>query len=84
MKSEMLQIQQYLNVHPLLKKEVGLRRKYVVLLNFFVEKQGKGTLWSKQMIKLYANKIAGGDFELEKEKTTDQRRIEKVKFWKYR
>ncbi len=35
MKPEMLQVQQYLNVHPILGKNEGLRKKYVVLLNFF-------------------------------------------------
>ena len=84
MKPEMLQVQQYLNVHPILGKNEGLRKKYVVLLNFFVEKQGRGDLWSKQMLKLYSDKIVGEGFELGKEKTKDLNIIEQLKFFKYR
>ncbi|WP_026508218.1 dynamin family protein [Butyrivibrio sp. MC2013] len=84
MKPEMLQVQQYLNVHPILGKNEGLRKKYVVLLKFFVEKQGRGDLWSKQMLKLYSDKIVGEGFELGKEKTKDLNIIEQFKFFKYR
>lgn len=84
MKPEMLQVQQYLNVHPILGKNEGLRKKYVVLLNFFVEKQGRGDLWSKQMLKLYSDKIVGEGFELGKEKTKDLNIFEQFKFFKYR
>lgn len=84
MKTEMIQVQQYLNVHPILGKNEGLRKKYVVLLNFFVEKQGRGDLWSKQMLKLYSDKIVGEGFELGKEKTKDLNIIEQFKFFKYR
>lgn len=84
MKPEMLQVQQYLNVHPILEKDQVLRKKYVVLLNYFVGKQGRGDLWSKQMLKLYCDKIVGKDFDLGKEKTKDLSIIEQFKFFKYR
>lgn len=84
MKPEMLQVQQYLSVHPIFGKNEGLRKKYVVSLNFFVEKQGRGDLWSKQMLKLYSDKIVGENFELGKEKTKDLGIIEQFKFFKYR
>ena len=84
MKPDLLQIQQYLNVHPILGKDQVLRKKYVVLLNYFVGKQERGDLWSKQMLKLYGDKIVGKDFDLGKEKTKDLSIIEQFKFFKYR
>ncbi len=84
MKTEMLQMQQYLNIHPIFEKKEDLRKKYVVLLNYFVEKLGGDDLWSKQMIKLYSDKIVGKGIELGKEKTKDLSIIEQFKFFKYR
>ncbi len=84
MKLEMLQIQQYLRIHPILKKSEKLKNKYIVLLYFFIEKQGKGDLWSKQALKLYGDTIVGNTFKIGKEQTKDLSIIEKFKFFKYR
>lgn len=84
MKTEMLQVQQYLNVHPIIGKNEGLRKKYVVLINYFVGKQGRGDIWSKQMFKLYGDKIVGKNVEFGKERTRDFSIIEQFKFFKYR
>ncbi len=84
MKVEMLQVQQYLKIHPVIGKGERLRRKYVVLLNHFVRKQGRGDVWSKQMLKLYSNMIIGKDVWSEKEKIRDLSIIEQFKFFKYR
>ena len=76
-------MQQYLKIHPIYEKKEDLRKKYVVLLNYFVEKLGGDDLWSKQMIKLYSDKIVGKGIELGKEKTKDLSIIEQFKFFKY-
>lgn len=44
----------------------------------------RGDLWSKQMLKLYSDKIVGKGFELGKEKTKDLSIFEQFKFFKYR
>ncbi len=84
MKPEMLQVQQYLNIHPIVDKDKGIRKKYFVLLNYFVEKQGKGDLWTKQELDLYKKAIVGNDVELANSKTVDFSIFEKFKFFKYR
>lgn len=84
MKPEMLQIEQYLRVHPVLKKDGTLQKKYIGLLNYFVSKQGRGTQWSKQMLKLYSDKIIGEEFQTDKEVAKDLNMLEKFKFSKYR
>lgn len=83
MRPEMLQLQQYLNVHPILGKTDGFRKKYVVLLNYFVLKQGRCDLWSKQMLKLYGEKIVCKDFEVGKEYARDLSVLEQFKSFKY-
>ena len=84
MKPEMLQIEQYLRVHPVLKKDGTLQKKYIGLLYYFVSKQGRGTQWSKQMLKLYSDKIIGEEFQTDKEVAKDLNMLEKFKFSKYR
>ena len=83
MRPEMLQLQQYLNVHPILGKTDGFRKKYVVLLNYFVLKQGRCDLWSKQMLTLYGEKIVCKDFEVGKEYARDLSVLEQFKSFKY-
>ena len=40
-KAEMLQIQQYLNVHPVMEKNDSLKKKYVSLIYYFVNQYEK-------------------------------------------
>lgn len=84
MKSELLQIQQYLNVHPIFEKNDSLKKRYVVLINYFIGKQSKRNLWAKQTYKLYCDKIVGQGLDVEKLKTKDLSMLEQFKFFKYR
>jgi len=83
-KSELLQIQQYLNIHPIFEKNDNLKKKYVVLINYFIEKQSGKDLWAKQTFKLYSDKIVGKDLDIENIKAKDLSILEKFKFFKYR
>lgn len=80
----MLQIQQYLNLHPILKKDKKLRYKYMVLLKHFVDVRGGNDLWVKQMLRLYAEKIIGQGADFEETQVKDLRIFEKFKFFQYR
>lgn len=83
-KAEMLQIQQYLNVHPVMEKNDSLKKKYVSLIYYFVNQYEKKDLWCKQLFKLYSNKIVGESFEAGKEKIKALSLFEHFKFFKYR
>ena len=80
MKPEMLQVQQYLNVHPILDKKVSVKEKYVALISYFVSEQKSKDLWCKQALKLYFDRIVGNDFEIKKENTKDLSLFEQFKF----
>ena len=84
MKPEMLQVQQYLQVHPILKKDMTLKKKYVALITYFVSEQKNKDLWCKQTLRLYCDRIVGDGFEIKKEDTKDLSLFEKFKFFKYR
>ena len=84
MEPEMLQVQQYLNVHPILDKKVSVKEKYVVLITYFVNEQKSKDLWCKQALKLYCDRIVGDDFEIKKENTKDLSLFEQFKFFRYR
>ena len=71
MKTEMLQVQQYLKVHPILKKDMTLKKKYVALITYFVSEQKNKDLWCKQTLRLYCDRIIGDGFEIMKEDTKD-------------
>ncbi len=53
----MLEIQQYLDLHPLKKMSLKLKSKYMVLLAYFISRTGSEDMWSKQMLKLYDSKL---------------------------
>lgn len=84
MKAEMLQVQQYLNVHPILDKKLTLKKKYIALISHFVSEQKSKDLWSKQALNLYCERIAGNNFEIKKENTKDLSFFEQFKFFGYR
>lgn len=84
MKAETLQVQQYLNVHPILGKNATVKEKYVALISHFVSEQKNKDLWSKQALKLYCDRIVGDDFEIKKENIKDLSLFEQFKFFKYR
>lgn len=84
MQLELLQIQQYLNVHPVLEKNDSLKKKYVVLINYFIGKQSGRDLWTKQTYKLYCDKIMGQELDVEKIKINDLNILEWFRFFKYR
>ena len=84
MEPEMLQVQQYLNVHPILDKKVSVKEKYVALITYFVNEQKSKDLWCKQALKLYCDRIVGDDFEIKKENTKDLSLFEQFKFFRYR
>lgn len=84
MKPEMLQIQQYLSVHPITQKDARLRRKYISLLSYFVKNQGRGDLWSKQCLALYKSHIMDTDEDVNCDTAKDLSWFEQFKFFKYR
>ncbi len=84
MKPEMLQVQQYLKVHPILKKDMTLKKKYVALITYFVSEQKNKDLWCKQALKLYCDKIIGECYEIKRKNTKDLSLFEQFKFFKYR
>lgn len=84
MQMEFLQLQQYLNVHPIIKKNDSLKKRYVALINYFIEKQNGSDLWGKQTYKLYCDKIVGQEKNIEKTKEKDLSIFERLKFSKYR
>jgi small GTP-binding protein len=84
MKPEMLQVQQYLNVHPILEKKASVKEKYVSLISYFVSEQKSEDLWCKQALKLYCDRIIGDGFEIKKENIKDLSLFKQFKFFKYR
>ena len=78
MKPEMLQIQQYLNVHPINKKDATLRKKYISLLTHFVKNQGRGDLWSRQCLALYTDAIVGTGEEIDGDRESHKHVIASV------
>lgn len=57
--SDMLQIQQYLNIHPVIKEDKKTRDRYLLLLNYFIGKQAVRNLWSKRVLELYRRQLSG-------------------------
>lgn len=84
MKVSMLQIQQYLELHPVLKKDEKIRYKYIVLLGRFVDALGGNGIWTKQMLGFYAKKIIGQKVSLKELQAADLRILEKLRFFHYR
>ncbi len=84
MKPEMLQVQQYLNEHPILEKNATVKEKYVSLISHFVGEHKNKDLWCKQALRLYCDRIIGDGFEIKKENTKDLSLFEQFKFFKYR
>lgn len=83
MDHKVLQMQQYLDVHPVLGRGDRLRVKYVELLGYFLGKYGVGDLRVKQLASLYACKITGLDAEVGfRGKELNQQ--EQFQFFKYR
>ena len=54
-----MEISQYIGIHPILDKDLKLRRKYLILLNYFCGIDKKNNIWERQLWNLYADKIAG-------------------------
>ncbi|SDV99360.1 small GTP-binding protein domain-containing protein [Kandleria vitulina] len=84
MKPEMLQVQQYLNVHPILEKNATVKEKYVSLISHFVSEHKNKDLWCKQALRLYCDRIIGDGFEIKKENIKDLSLFKQFKFFKYR
>lgn len=84
MKAAMLQIRQYLDLHPILKKDEKIRYKYIVLLKHFIDMQGGNELWVEQMLRLYAEKIIGQKVSLKELQAKNLSILEKYKFFQYR
>lgn len=82
MKNSMLQIQQYINIHPILSKDDRIRVKYADLLQYLVDKQGKRDIWTKQLLKLYIDKIGLNENQSGKSSKTD--RVKPAKLVRYR
>lgn len=59
MKKEMLQVEQYISLHPVLEKDVKYRSAYVSLLKYICEKYSKKDQWRKSMISLIKEKFIG-------------------------
>lgn len=81
MKVEMLEIQQYLVLHPVAKMNTRLKTEYMALLEYFVSETGSRDIWDKQMLKLYSSKLGVADSE---DKTKDLIFFDKFKFCHYR
>ena len=81
MKAAMLEIQQYLVLHPVVKMNTKLKTKYMALLKHFVSESGSRDVLDKQMLKLYSSKLGVAD---SKDKIKDLSFLEKFKFFHYR
>ena len=84
MKPEMLQVQQYLSVHPILEKNANVKEKYVALISYFVGEQKNKDLWCKQAIKLYCDRITSDGYGIKIENTKDLSLFKQCKLFKYR
>lgn len=84
MKPEMLQVQQYLSVHPILEKNANVKEKYVALISYFVGEQKNKDLWCKQAIKLYCDRITSDGYGIKIENTKDLSLFKQFKLFKYR
>ena len=58
---EMLEISQYLKVHPILRKKRSIRIRYVSLLFSFCKGAVKENVWSRQVLQLYTQAILGAE-----------------------
>ncbi len=60
MEKEILQLQQYIDLHPIMYKDKKYRIAYVSLIKYICEKCKDDNQWSKSMIQLMREKIMGG------------------------
>ena len=81
MNLDMLGIQQYLHLHPVVNLETKLKTKYMKLLQHFVSEAVSKDIWGKQMLQLYSSKL---DVSSNIDKIIDFGIIEKFKFFHYR
>ena len=81
MDARLLELQQYIQAHPLLKKSTKIKKKYLSLLTYFVSSFGEGDLWAEQMLKLYVSK---SDVNEVNDKPEDLSFFQRFKFSKYR
>ena len=63
MRSSMLEIQQYLDLHPVAKMNLQLKTKYINLLKQLIAEMGSKDLWVESMIQLYSLKLCDGSQE---------------------
>lgn len=57
MRASMLEIQQYLDLHPVAKMNLQLKTKYINLLKQLIAETGSKDLWVESMIRLYSLKL---------------------------
>lgn len=79
-----MEISQYIGIHPILNKDLKLRRKYLILLNYFCGIDKKNNIWERQLWNLYADKIAGECINAAAVTAKDLNILQKFKFMKYR
>lgn len=92
MMNERLQIQQYIEQHPVMYKDKKYRLAYVSLIKHLCEKSAEGSQWSDGMMLLMKEKIMDGDdfLAIKVDSKNDiifgskKNIILKYKIWKYR
>ena len=81
MDARLLELQQYIQAHPLLKKSTKIKKKYLSLLTYFVSSFGEDDLWAEQMLKLYVSKSGVNEVN---DKPEDLSFFQRFKFSRYR
>lgn len=76
-----LTIQQYLFLHPVVKKDLKIKSKYMILLKYFVSGVMSKNIWIKGMLQLYFSKLCVEDKEC---KIKDFNFFERIQFWNYK
>ena len=84
MGEDILIIQQYLKIHPVINMNLGIKRKYMRLLINFVSKIESENQWVNQMFQLYSLTLDVGDVNKDEFDLKDMNIIERFKFRHYR
>lgn len=85
MRPEMLQVQQYIQIHPVRKESYKTRIKYIVFLSYMKEMIGEIDQWSEGVISLYTDKLVSDDEREKGSKLLSKiNSISQCKVFKYR
>lgn len=84
MEEDILIIQQYLKIHPVINMNLEIKRKYIRLLINFISKIESENQWVNQMFQLYSLILDVGDVNKNEFDLKDMNIIERFKFRHYR